>query len=536
MLAREADHEGVHRHRRRLVYALAGMVGLMSSVLAMAVTAQASVPSVAWRYSGANLTSSTPHDFAQPASRSALDALRSTGSGTVAIVVTWYMPSPTSNAIAREPTRSPTDEAIRTAIAEASAKGFAVAVKPHVNVLDGSFRGEIRPTDPSRWFDAYHDFIIHYAEMAQAEGARLYEVGTELTSMQRHNDAWRALIADVRQRFDGELTYAANWTGGAEAVGFWDALDIIGVDAYMPLADPSDLDPRVADLVDAWKVQHRPRLERLAARWKKPVMFTELGYTKRLGTAASPASWSSTRPLDESVQARAYQAAYCAWSEVPWFTGIMWWEYRANGWDVEHSPRGKAAEKILRAWHSGQRPTCSADSDAPAESIVPPAVPSAQAGRSITPKQPAVSQTGPEVSLTGPAGGSQMRHGLVQADATSAGGGTSGPSPDMKRLAREIQRRVDLRRLEQRTLLRIPSEQLAGSRVEVFACHRSGCRVIVARGSIERRARHEVLQMRRVRRPPTTGLSGMALRIRPPRTTGAAITVRVPLVRRFRSS
>ena len=50
---------------------------------------------------------------------------------------------------------------------------------------------------------------------------------------------WRALIADVREQTGAPLTYAANWTD-YERVPFWDALDVIGIQAYFPLADSTD--------------------------------------------------------------------------------------------------------------------------------------------------------------------------------------------------------------------------------------------------------------------------------------------------------
>ena len=47
---------------------------------------------------------------------------------------------------------------------------------------------------------------------------------------------WRKLIARVRQHYRGPLTYAANFDQ-YNTVGFWDALDVVGVNAYFPLRD-----------------------------------------------------------------------------------------------------------------------------------------------------------------------------------------------------------------------------------------------------------------------------------------------------------
>ena len=49
------------------------------------------------------------------------------------------------------------------------------------------------------------------------------------------------IVDAVRQVYKGRITYAANWDKVGE-VGFWDALDVIGVHAYFPLADGDNPD------------------------------------------------------------------------------------------------------------------------------------------------------------------------------------------------------------------------------------------------------------------------------------------------------
>lgn len=121
-------------------------------------------------------------------------------------------------------------------------------LKPHVDVADGSFRGQLRPTDPVAWFASYHTMIDHYAALAADGGARTLVVGDELASQSGRTADWRALITEVRRRFAGMLTYGANWVDEAEHVGFWDALDTIGVDGYMPLSRKGTLDQNVLRL------------------------------------------------------------------------------------------------------------------------------------------------------------------------------------------------------------------------------------------------------------------------------------------------
>src|SRR3989442_847466 len=61
------------------------------------------------------------------------------------------------------------------------------------------------------------------------------ELGSELSWSQGRGERWRALIAKVRRAFPGELTYSANWDD-YENVGFWDALDLVGLSGYYELA------------------------------------------------------------------------------------------------------------------------------------------------------------------------------------------------------------------------------------------------------------------------------------------------------------
>jgi hypothetical protein len=302
----------------------------------------------------------SPGEFSSFESDAALRALKRTGATTAVFIVPWYMARPTSTTLGRGP-ETPTDGSLRHAIAEAKALGLAVVLKPHVEVLDRTFRGAIAPASVSAWFSAYRDFLQHYADLARTSSARLVVIGTELTSMSRHTAQWRELVARVRARFPGRLTFAANQLAGASKIEFWDALDYVGIDAYMPLA-ANNPNPTVEELVHAWTefrdetgVRHHylDQIGALQRRTRKPVLFTELGYRSGLGTAARPWDWDSPLVAAQQPQARAYEAAFRVWSKVPWFRGIYWWDWHAGSFDRADSgynPRGKSAERVLRAW------------------------------------------------------------------------------------------------------------------------------------------------------------------------------------------
>ncbi len=104
---------------------------------------------------------------------------------------------------------------------------------------------------------------------------------------------WRQVIEVARRHFGGALTYAANFDQFHE-VGFWDALDWMGINAYFPLRDEW--------VEEASKRELREKLEkgweevfasidatqRDAGVAGQPVIFTELGYTRRRGATLRP--------------------------------------------------------------------------------------------------------------------------------------------------------------------------------------------------------------------------------------------------------
>lgn len=272
---------------------------------------------------GLNLTAYTPEGYTGPVAARAVNELVALGVRDVEVVTNWYMQDARADEIGPDPLKTPSDASLLAIIGRLQARGVRVVLKPHVDVRDGTFRGEITPARPQAWFGAYRAFVMHHARLAARAGVRGFVVGTELTSTLGDERAWRDLIATVRREFDGSLTYAANWFPGPEAVPFWDALDYVGVDAYVPLEGDSQ-----AALVAAWK-PYVQRWSALARRIGKPLVLTELGY--------------DTAPADQALR---YRAARVAWRGVA--RAIFWWDWSAEGRTEAFTPRGRPAERLLR--------------------------------------------------------------------------------------------------------------------------------------------------------------------------------------------
>ena len=315
-------------------------------------------------YRGLNHVSWWHDEYQYGGAQVSREQLAATRANWAGVLVTWYMQARDSTAIAPVALGTPTDEAVAEAIRDLRRRGVKVMLKPHVDVLDGSWRGTIRPTDPAAWFASYDAFLTKYAALAQANEVEMLCVGTELATMSdaRYRSRWSAVIGNVRGAYRGLLTYAANAVSlGDEftSVSFWSQLDLAGLDAYTPLTDKAN--PSREELVQGWS-RNRNGENMVAAfrNWQashgKPVLFTELGYRSADGTNRTPWDWEASAAYDPGEQADCYDAAFRVWSQqTAWMRGILWW-----AWDVPvpapnetgYTPRNKPAETVLRTWQS----------------------------------------------------------------------------------------------------------------------------------------------------------------------------------------
>lgn len=292
-------------------------------------------------------------------SRASLARLKELGVNWISITPFGFQSTPRDTTIRWGGARfSESDDRLRRVTAQAHEVGIKVMLKPHLWLRPPAWVGVIdqeTERDRAAWFEAYRAFAIHYATLAAQAGMDAFCIGNELEKTTRHEAAWRSLIHDVRAVYRGPITYGA---GGEEApaIKFWDALDYIGISAYYPLVDARSPDRRA--LVAAW-VPITKNLAVLSARWKKPILFTELGYR-----SADFAAWKQwevgrTAPVNQQLQADAYAAFFEAVWPQPWFAGVYWWKwvsYLDDGGadDNDYTPRHKTAEVALAQYYGGK--------------------------------------------------------------------------------------------------------------------------------------------------------------------------------------
>lgn len=125
------------------------------------------------------------------------------------------------------------------------------------------------------WFQGYSAYLLGHARSAAEAGASAFCVGREIDrTVLGREDLWRALIAQVREVFQGRLVYSAHHDT-FDRLPIWDALDMIGVSAYPQVE--TDLPPRMSAVREGWSA-FVARCDALASRVGRPLAWTEVGY------------------------------------------------------------------------------------------------------------------------------------------------------------------------------------------------------------------------------------------------------------------
>ncbi|MEQ9500665.1 MAG: hypothetical protein RIT81_27590 [Deltaproteobacteria bacterium] len=244
------------------------------------------------------------------------------------------------------------------AVKIAAAEKMKLFWKPHLAYW-GSFewRGAITFDSEAEWkrfFASYERWIVDQARFAAKHRVPVFAVGTEYKATSGREASWRKIIAAVRKVYDGQITYAANWDE-YRAVKFWDAVDLIGVQAYFPVGDEQ---PTKRAIDAAWD-QHLLDLAHLSRTTKRPVVFTELGYPRSTHAAAEPwkpATDGSTSAI--ALRTMLMDSALERIAKAPHVRGVFWWKWLPSGsfFQSDFSMRDDEAREVLkRRW--GAKPT-----------------------------------------------------------------------------------------------------------------------------------------------------------------------------------
>ncbi len=340
-------------------------VGDATKKSSVTVNAIANVTS-GFTYEGITHVSWSTGEYSSTAGTASQDAIPVAGGNWAGVLVTWYMPTYTDTTISPHSggPSTPSDADVIAAITELHAKGMKVMLKPHVDPLDGHWRGQIVPTDVNAWFASYNTFILHFANLAQANGVDMLCFGTELASMTGGANLanWTNTISQIRGAYTGPLAYAANAssTNGDEytTVSFWSQVDVIGMDGYFSLTNHAN--PTLTELIAAWSMNKNGEnilaavQNFAAAHPNQPVIFTEIGYRSVAGGNINPWDFSTGTVVDDTEQRNCFEAMYEVWSQQTAIKGNFWWAWPVQppnlAVDTDYSTWNKPAETIEQAW------------------------------------------------------------------------------------------------------------------------------------------------------------------------------------------
>lgn len=298
--------------------------------------------------------------YGSPAFERTLDEAKRIGATWISLTPfgrTWDL-KPTGIDLTFEAPFAENRRAVLTAIQEAHARGLKVLLVPHLWVETGGWRALIDPGDEeawARWVAAYRAFLLTWADVAAEGGAEMLSVGVEMRSWVTtpRANSMLGLIDEVRRVYPGLLTYSANWDDVEDTLIFG-ALDLVGINAFYPLADHDGATP--GELAEGGR-RVAAKIEAFARTMGKPVVLTEIGYTTRPNPAIRPWEWPDDMKgvrVDERAQAEAYAALIAPFLDAKTFAGFFVWRYYADPDDVSQeaewgfSPRGKLAELVLR--------------------------------------------------------------------------------------------------------------------------------------------------------------------------------------------
>ena len=231
--------------------------------------------------------------------------------------------------------RGEREEGIVESIHAAKANQLKIMMKPHL-WIHSQFTGNVTFKTEEEWEiweDSYAKYVLFYAELSEKYKVEMFCIGTELKEfIKERPQFWNQLITDVRKKYSGKLTYAANWDN-YDKISFWSSLDYIGVDAYFPISEMKT--PTLKNLIKGWQ-RWWSAIEKVSAKNQKNVIFTEIGYRSIDYCAKTP--WVSYEDLgaeNQEAQMETLKSFFETAKNIDYFKGAFLWKWHCS----EHLPK-----------------------------------------------------------------------------------------------------------------------------------------------------------------------------------------------------
>lgn len=291
-------------------------------------------------------------DFSNPEAKESLTLLKErTRSDYVIFALAALQETAHSTVVDYKGNHMVSDEELIEMISHARSLGLKVIMKPAVNCKDGTWRAHINffdldvPCEPkwADWFKSYTEYQLHYAKIAEETKCEMMIVGCEMVQTERREQEWRKLVADVREVYNGPITYNTDKYQEGN-VKWWDAVDIISSSGYYPIHD--------------WDNQLN-RIEKIIKPFNKPFFFAEAGCPSRTGSANVPNDWGLLGEVNMTEQEEYYKVMFEKTIASKWVQGFGLWDWSARLHKLEDAPAndgygvyGKPAEKVIKDFYS----------------------------------------------------------------------------------------------------------------------------------------------------------------------------------------
>lgn len=256
-------------------------------------------------------------------------------------------------------------------------EGIMVIFKPCMTCMDSMPMAEVtfpemggqiegvRVDYWEEWFKNYRACLRYCADLCREIGMDALMIGAELLGTERKDSHWRQLIAEVRERFDGPITYEFIPVSRRNAPLLWfEELDFLSYSYYPPacprehMEDPDNNPVYSYEEIYSFLLDRRAIIRDIHNRFgNKPILFTEHGARSVRGGIQLPANVQFDARYDGEEQANYMKASAEVFRVMPEYMGFMWWKwdetqnrphYHKPGGDTGFTIQGKPAEKVFR--------------------------------------------------------------------------------------------------------------------------------------------------------------------------------------------
>ena len=259
-----------------------------------------------------------------PSTLEELKDLKRIGVNWVNVNFELFQENVTSNSVAclTCSPKTPSLNSFKTYISKAHRLGLSISLAP-VILTPNDAMINVNPSNVSEWFDSYGSVMTDVALLCEALQVEALSVGVELLHLSGQKDLrshWLVLIQTLRQVFSGKLTYHSIFLNvELVQVSFWDALDFIGADAYVPLQNATNVVPSQSrmlkwylytlQLFKDWQAAQPANVSSL------PLIFTEVGYPSNNNGFLYPYNYTHPCTKDGSAKAN-FTVQKVAWQVV----------------------------------------------------------------------------------------------------------------------------------------------------------------------------------------------------------------------------